>query len=148
MDQRSALSGEELEKAVQMKKDGASYPKIAEEFGISQSTAHKHVKRALSESESEGEEPAKGGGERTGESGESGYVEKRLTERGFKKAADLYQEGKSFPEIANKMNVSADLIESELGSYADVLDSFREIKRESREAKERAEEAIQSAELD
>jgi len=144
MGQRSALSGEELERAVQMKKDGASYPEIAEEFGISQSTAHKHVKRALSE----GKEPKRGEGEEEGEGGKAEFVERRLTERGFKRAADLYREGKSFREIANKMNVPADLIESELGSYADVLDSFREIRRESREAKERAEEAIQSVELD
>jgi len=77
-----------------------------------------------------------------------GSLEKKLTEKGFKKAADLYREGKTFREIARKMNVPADLVESELGSYADVLKSFRKIRKESREAKERAEEAIQSVELD
>jgi len=142
MDQKSALSEEELEKAVQMKKEGASYPEIAREFGISQSTAHKHVSPIVG-GEAEGKGPKKRKSEKKkDEGGKMVEVKKVLTDEGFQRASELYREGKDFSEIAFELNAPKSLVESELRPHLEVLDSFRRIRKRSRQAKE----AIQSVE--
>jgi len=138
MDQRSALSEEELEKAVQMKKEGASYPEIAREFGISQSTAHKHISSVIGKEP----KPRKKKKEKGDEGGKLVEVRKVLTDEGFQRAFDLYIEGKDFSEIAFELSAPKSLIESELGPHLEVLDSFRRIEKR----KSQAEEAIRNVE--
>jgi len=142
MNQRSALSGEDLERAVQMKKEGASYPEIAREFGISQSTAHKHVSPIVG-GEAEGKGPKKRKSEKKKEEGgKMVEVRKVLTDEGFQRASELYREGKDFSEIAFELNAPKSLVESELRPHLKVLDSFRRIE----ERKSQVEEAIRNVE--
>lgn len=126
MPRSPALEGEKLERAVEMKKSGASYPEIAEEFDISQSVAYRNVKPQL---EKETEKERKTEKEKGRNKGEM----EKFSDSTFRKSLELFIDGKDCGEIAEKLDVAQATIEYELLPYVHELKTTRKLQKKVEE---------------
>ncbi|KXB08005.1 hypothetical protein AKJ56_02025 [candidate division MSBL1 archaeon SCGC-AAA382N08] len=130
MPRSPALKGEKLEKAVKMKKNGASYPKIAEEFDISQSVAYRNVKPELEEeAEKEKAEAERKETESKTKNSKTIHETETLSKTVFRKALELFINGKNSEQIADHLDIPQASIEYELLPYVNELKTTRKLQK-------------------